>query len=266
MAELRGRDLRRISETARRTAIAAGELLAGGFRTAMQVRFKSRIDPVTEYDLKSERLIVAAIRKAFPDHAIVTEEGTGTTEHDDAITWIIDPLDGTVNYAHGVPIYCVSIGVQFDGELICGVVFDPERGELFHAMLGGGSYCNRARIQVSGATNLTSALVATGFSYDIKTARRNNLGYFSRVAKQVQGVRRPGSAAIDLCWLAAGRVDAFWELKLHPWDVAAGCLIVSEAGGKLSRVNGRPYTITDADLLATNSHLHRQMLRTLAAR
>lgn len=264
MARITGTDLRRYHDTAASLARDAGAVLRRGFRTAMQVRLKSRIDPVTEFDLKSEKLIVDTLKKKYPTHSIQTEESKLHLSDGDSLRWIVDPLDGTVNYAHGLPVYCVSIGLQFDGDIICGAVYDPERDELFSAVIGQGSFCNRERLAVSKVDKLRSALIATGFAYDIGTAKRNNLGLFARVAKKVQGVRRPGSAAIDLCWLASGRIDAYWELKLHPWDVAAGTLIVTEAGGALSGVNGKPYRMTQPDLLATNGNLHNQMIRTLA--
>lgn len=244
----------------------AGALLKRGFNRRVAVTYKGRIDPVTEVDLESERFIVAEIRRTYPDHDILTEEDTAKRSRTSRFRWIIDPLDGTVNFAHGFPIYCVSIAVEYAGEILAGAVYDPERGELFHAALGRGAFMNRRRLRVSGEKNLERALLATGFAYDIGTSRRNNLGYFARMAKRAQGIRRPGSAAIDLCWLAAGRIDGFWELKLHPWDTAAAVLILREAGGRYSRVSGKPYAITDPDLLATNGYLHEQMRKALTER
>ncbi|MBI5267498.1 MAG: inositol monophosphatase [candidate division Zixibacteria bacterium] len=247
-------------------AVEAGDLLKRGFSRRVAVSYKGRIDPVTEVDLASERFIVEKINGAYPDHDILTEEDTIKRKRASRFRWIIDPLDGTVNFAHGFPIYCVSIAVEYDGEVIAGAVCDPERGELFHAARGRGAYLNKQRLHISREKNLERALLATGFAYDIGTSRRNNLGYFARMAKQAQGIRRPGSAAIDLCWVAAGRLDGFWELKLHPWDTAAAVLILKEAGGKYSRVNGKPYAITDPDLLATNGHLHDPMRRVLTGK
>jgi myo-inositol-1(or 4)-monophosphatase len=171
-----------------------------------------------------------------------------------------------VNFAHGFPVYCVSIGFEHEGKLTAGAVYDPERHELFSAARGHGAFLNGRRIQVAGEHKLERALLATGFGYNIKTARRNNLGLFARMAKKAQGVRRPGSAAIDLCWLAAGRIDGFWELYLHPWDTAAAVLIVEEAGGTVSRINGRPYSIFDPDLLAANTALHKAMREALSGK
>lgn len=255
----------RIGAEAAALAIRAGELLRRGFARHMRIHLKGRINPVTEYDLRSEQLIARWIHRHYPEHDILAEEGSDR-QSQSAWRWIIDPLDGTVNYAHGFPVYCVSIGIEHNGAIVAGVVFDPERRELFSAVRGQGAKLNGRPIRVSSERQIERALLATGFAYDIGTASRNNLGLFARMAKRAQGVRRPGSAAIDLCWLAAGRIDGFWELKLHPWDTAAASLIVTEAGGKLSRIDGRPYGIFDADLLASNSRLHTVMANILSAR
>jgi myo-inositol-1(or 4)-monophosphatase len=248
---------------ARELAVEAGELLRAGFSRAIKVTYKGRIDPVTEIDLKSEKFIVTQIKKRFPHHDIVTEEDTASRKQGAEYRWIIDPLDGTVNFSHGFPIYCVSIAVEQNGKVMAGAVCDPEREELFHAMTGQGAYLNNLRIRVSKEKNLERALLATGFAYDIGTSRQNNLGYFARMAKKAQGVRRPGSAAIDICWLAAGRLDGFWELKLHPWDTAAAELILREAGGKTTRMNGSAYSIYAPDMMASNGYLHRAMQKAL---
>lgn len=238
-------------------------MLKAGFNRRMTVTYKGRIDPVTEVDLKSEKFIVERIKKRFPSHDIVTEENTARRTHGAEFRWIIDPLDGTVNFSHGFPIYCVSIAVEYQGTVVAGAVCDPERKELFHAGLGNGAFMNKRTIHVSRERNLERALLATGFSYDIGTSKKNNLGYFARMAKKAQGIRRPGSAAIDICWLAAGRLDGFWELKLHPWDTAAAELILREAGGKSTRVNGRAFSIYDPDLLASNGLIHSAMQNVL---
>jgi len=258
-------ELKRLTVFAEKLAIRAGRILARGFTRTIRVSFKGRIDPVTEYDLKSEKCITDQIAKTYPEHAILTEEGSAVGRRS-AYRWIIDPLDGTVNYSHGFPFYCVSIGLEYNGEPMLGVVYDPERRELFAAALGQGSFLNGKRIHVSSQKNLERALLATGFAYDIATARRNNLGLFARMAKIAQGIRRPGSAAIDLCWLAAGRIDGFWELDLRPWDTAAAIVIIHEAGGRISRLNGRKFSISGKDLLASNGHLHKPMKEVLAGR
>ncbi|MBU8933303.1 MAG: inositol monophosphatase [candidate division Zixibacteria bacterium] len=246
-------------------AIGAGGILKAGFNRAISVKYKGRIDPVTEYDLKSERHIVSLITKKYPDHAILAEEGSGKGEQAE-FRWIIDPLDGTVDYAHGFPIYCVSIGLEHEGKMIAGVVYDPERNELFRAAQHRGAFLNKKRIRVSSEKRLDRALLATGFAYDVATARKNNLGLFARMVKNAQAVRRLGSAAIDLCWLAAGRIDGFWELKLHPWDTAAALVIVEEAGGKVTQLDGEPYSIFAPDILAANPKLRRTMQKVLTRR
>lgn len=252
------KQIKELSHFACDLALGAGKILKNGFNKVHQVKLKGRIDPVTEADIKSERHIVSFINKRYPEHNILAEEGSGNGAEAE-FRWIIDPLDGTVNYAHGFPIYCVSIALEYKGEMLLGAVYDPERDELFHAARGLGSYLNKKKIQVSKETNLEKALLATGFSYSVRTDKKNNLGLFARMVKKAQAVRRPGSAAIDLCWLAAGRIDGFWELYLHPWDTAAALVILEEAGGKATRINGNPYSIFNDDILAGNSHLHKAM-------
>lgn len=257
------RETRALVTFCRELASGAGAILKKGFSLSKSVDYKGRIDPVTQYDRKAEHYIVSRITKKHPDHEVLAEEGSGAGVRS-AYRWIIDPLDGTVNYMHGFPIYCVSIAVEHEGLVVAGAVFDPERNEMFSAGLKCGAYLNRSRLSVSSESRLQRALLATGFAYDIGTARRNNLGLFARMAKKAQGIRRPGSAALDLCWLAAGRIDGFWELKLHPWDTAAAALAVTEAGGTVSRIDGRPYSIYDKNLLASNRRLHRAMIAVLS--
>lgn len=252
------RELKELTRSVKEIAIEAGAILLKGFNKPPKVRYKGRIDPVTKFDLKSEKLITRRILQRFPDHEILAEEGS-EKGHRSEFLWIVDPLDGTVNFAHGFPIYSVSIAVAYKNEVIAGAVFDPERNELFWSARGSKAYLNRKIITVSKEKNLERSLLATGFAYDIGTARKNNLGLFARMAKKAQGIRRPGSAALDLCWLAAGRIDGFWELKLHPWDTAAAILIVANAGGKISRIDGRPYSVFDPDLLASNGRIHPAM-------
>lgn len=256
-------ELKELTLFARELAVSAGAILRRGFNRTLKVRYKGRIDPVTEYDLKAEKYIAGRISRRYPHHAILTEEGSAVGEKSE-YCWVIDPLDGTVNFAHGFPVYCVSIALQYQGESVAGAVYDPERTELFWSQAGSKAYLNGRTISVSTEDKLERSLLATGFAYDIGTAKRNNLGLFSRMAKKAQGIRRPGSAAIDLCWLACGRIDGFWELKLHPWDTAAAKLVVQAAGGTVSRIDGSPYTIFDKDLLASNGRIHRSMGRVLA--
>lgn len=259
------RDAEKMVRFARELALQAGGILKKGFHQRISIEYKGRINPVTNIDLQSERLITRAIAKKYPTHTILAEEGANS-RGSAGVRWVIDPLDGTVNFAHGFPVYCVSIGIEMDGELLGGAVFDPERDEMFWAIRGAGAYLNKKKITVTSESRLERCLMATGFAYDIGTAKRNNLGLFARVARKVQGVRRPGSAAIDLCWLAAGRLDGFWELKLAPWDTAAAKVVVEEAGGMTSRVDGRPHSIFSADLLATNGKIHRSMIHLLNRR
>ncbi|MDX9858475.1 MAG: inositol monophosphatase family protein [candidate division Zixibacteria bacterium] len=257
------RQTRELTGYCRELAAGAGAILKRGFSLSKTIDYKGRIDPVTEFDRKAERYLVSRIERRYPDHEVLAEEGTQTGQRS-SWRWVIDPLDGTVNFMHGFPIYCVSIAVERDGVIVAGAVFDPERNEMFSAGLGQGAHINKRKLQVSRERRLERALLATGFAYDIGTAKRNNLGLFARMAKKAQGIRRPGSAALDLCWLAAGRIDGFWELKLHPWDTAAAALAVTEAGGRVSRIDGRPYSIYDKDLLASNGRLHSAMAAVLS--
>jgi len=254
----------RFQKFAVETALGAGEILKKGLSQTKKIAFKGRIDPVTEFDLKSEKYITGAIKKNFPDHSILAEEGTGR-DNESAFRWIIDPLDGTVNYSHGFPVYCVSIALEHDGQIIVGVIYDPEREELFAAGHGLGSRLNGKKITVTGERRLQRSLLATGFAYNIATARKNNLGMFARMMKKAQAVRRLGSAALDLCWVAAGRFDGFWEYYLHPWDTAAAILILTEAGGRVTRIDGGRYSIFDDDILASNGHIHMAMKAVLTA-
>ncbi|UCE25955.1 MAG: inositol monophosphatase [Candidatus Zixiibacteriota bacterium] len=251
-------ELRQYLAFAEKLALGAGKILSGGFYRTKRVNYKGSINPVTEFDLKSEKYIISNLERRYPDHTILAEEGTGT-ERDSEYCWVVDPLDGTVNYAHGFPVYSVSIGLQYKGQSIAGVVYDPEQHELYSAARGQGAFLNRKRIRVSSEKNLKRSLLATGFAYNVSTARKNNLGMFARMIKQAQAIRRLGSAALDLCWLAAGRFDGFWEYYLHPWDTAAAILIVEQAGGKVTRIDGRKYSIFDKEILASNGHIHSAM-------
>ncbi len=262
---LKKTEVRQLVQFSGELATGAGKILKRGFNRTFKIDYKGRIDPVTEYDLKSERYIISHISKRFPDHAVLSEEGSGA-KRESSFRWIIDPLDGTVNYAHGFPVYCVSIAVEYKGDIVAGVVYDPERKELFAAGKSLGVWLNKKKIRVSSERILRRALLATGFAYNIGTAKRTNLGLFARMAKKAQGVRRPGSAAIDLCWLSCGRIDGFWEFYLHPWDTAAAKLIVAEAGGKVTRINGTTYSIFAPDILSSNGRLHNAMMSALTGR
>ena len=258
-------EIRRLLRFAERTAKGAGRILTQGFKRQLKVDYKGRINPVTDYDLKSERYIVSRIRRRYPGHTILAEEGSSAAQQS-PFRWVIDPLDGTVNYAHGFPVYCVSIALEYEGTTVAGVVYDPERDELFRAGARLGAFLNGRRIRVSNERKLERALLATGFAYNIGSARRNNLGYFARMAKKAQAIRRVGSAAIDLCWLACGRMDGFWEIYLHPWDTAAAKLIVEQVGGRVSRISGREFSIFAVDILASNGYLHKALMAALTGK
>jgi myo-inositol-1(or 4)-monophosphatase len=240
----------------------AGRLLLERFHTEFTISHKGTVNLVTDVDLAAEELIVSTIRKAFPDHCILAEE-RHSQNRGQGIVWVIDPLDGTTNYAHGYPVFSVSIGLEIGGEVEWGAVFDPTRNELFSARRGFGATCNGIPLGVSQTPSLGASLLATGFPYDIQTDSRNNLDNFCAFAVRTQGIRRAGSAAIDLCYVAAGRFDGFWELKLNPWDCAAGSLIVKEAGGTVTNFSGRPASIYEREIVASNGLIHAEMLDVL---
>lgn len=238
----------------------AGLILKSRLGKKRKIGFKGEVNLVTEMDILAEKIIIAEIQKHFPEHDILAEE-EAAREKDSAFRWIIDPLDGTTNYAHGFPVFCVSIALTKNGEAILGVVFDPTRDELFLAEKGKGAHLNGRKIRVSSQADLSRSLLATGFPYDLRKSPINNFDHFQNFALRAQAVRRAGSAALDLCYVAAGRFDGFWEMKLAPWDMAAGSLIVSEAGGTVSNFLGKPLALTGSHVLATNGKIHRAMLR-----
>ena len=227
-------------------------------RDDLRIDKKGAIDLVTEADLAVERRFRAFIAERFPDHAILAEElGAGAPARH---CWVFDPIDGTTNFAHGLPIFCASLALEIDGVVAVGAIYDPARRELFTAERGGGAYLNGRRLQVASAGTLLDALLCTGFHYDIHGSGEAVLELFASFVRRARAVRRLGSAALDLCYLAAGRFDGFWEARLKPWDVAAGSLIVEEAGGVLSTYDGGPFSILGGELVAANPVLHRQML------
>lgn len=244
-------------------AYRAAALARAGLEREHEVVEKGRANLVTETDRASETLVVNAIRERYPDHRIVTEE-QGNFPGNSAYTWVIDPLDGTTNYAHGFPVFAVSLGLLHADEPLLGVVYDPLRNELFTAYRGQGAYCNGRRLEVSTTPKLRAALLTTGFPYDRFTQSDNNIAEFSRMLLQIQGIRRTGSAALDLCYVAAGRTDGHWELGLHPWDTAAGALLVAEAGGRLSDWQGQGWTVWNPRLIASNGLIHTEMMKVLA--
>lgn len=247
---------------AKETAIATGEILRGGLKKKRQVHYKGRVDLVTQIDIKAEKFITTQITKTFPNHSILAEE-SGESIKQSPFLWIIDPIDGTTNYAHGYPAFCISIALAVDGKMMLGAIYDPVHDELFYAHRGQGSFLNRKRISVSTERKLAHSLLATGFPYDIAESRIDNLENFGRMYKNSRGIRRGGSAALDLCYLACGRFDGFWELKLHPWDTAAGLVIVEEAGGKVTQIDGAAYSIFKNNILASNGRIHGQMSKIL---
>ncbi len=236
----------------------AGALLLEGLDRPPAIELKSSFEVVTAMDRASEALIVTALATQFPDHAIVSEEGAGV-ECESAYRWVIDPLDGTNNYAHGFPFFSVSIALVYNDQLHLGVVYDPLRGELFTAQAGQGAWCNGRRLQVATTATLAGALVSTGFPYDYGQTAQNNRDQFDRIQACCQGVRRAGSAALDLAYVAAGRLDAHWELRLKPWDSAAGGLLVQEAGGQLSDWHGATWNPWSDDLIASNGRIHQEL-------
>jgi myo-inositol-1(or 4)-monophosphatase len=251
----------------------AGTLLAEYAGRDFAIGHKSSvIDLVTEADLASERLIVDAIHARFPQHAILAEEGLGDLKEAAGqvpVLWLVDPLDGTVNYAHRYPIWAVTLALAEDGQVTMGVAYDPLRDEMAWAERGRGAWLERSgarsRLHVSAQVTLQSALLATGFPYRRASTNDNNLPEFNAVMPRVQGVRRAGAAVLDLVHLAAGHLDGYWEKYLNPWDWAAGSLLVAEAGGRVSTLNGRPWTLADDTLLASNGLLHDELLAALGS-
>jgi len=241
----------------------AGALLMERFSRSHRIDYKGEIDLVTEADRMSEELLITEIGRRFPDHDILSEE-TVATEKGSHCRWVIDPLDGTTNYAHGFPLFCVSIAFEKDGRIVTGVVYNPVSDELFAAGRGEGAFCNGSRITVSGTTKIAESLLATGFPYDIRTSPENNINYFSEMILRARGIRRAGSAALDLAYTAAGRFDGFWELKLHPWDTAAGWLLVREAGGTVTDISGGSFRLDAPGIVASNGRVHDQMIRILS--
>jgi myo-inositol-1(or 4)-monophosphatase len=248
------------------TARDAGQVLAERFgRTSLQVSNKGDIDLVTESDLAAERLIIERIRSYHPRHAILSEEAGASTHHEAAseYKWIVDPLDGTTNYAHGYPCFCVSIALEQAGEVVLGVVYDPMRDEMFATERGEGATLNGRRIRVSQVDDLNRALLCTGFPYDVR-GRDEFVRHFGGFIMHAQSVRRDGAAALDLAYVACGRFEGFWEEGLRPWDVAAGKMLVEEAGGMVSRYDGSPFDIYTPPILASNGLVHEQMMRVLS--
>jgi len=256
-------DLSQAAETAKQSAREAGRIMNEYAKSGFKIEHKGEIDLVTEVDIKCEKAITEIIRAEYPNHDILAEEFSNRNEGS-PFKWVIDPLDGTTNYAHGFPIYCTSVALTYGGAPVAGAVYDPTRDEMFSAIEGRGAELNGAPIHVSKEPELIKSLLATGFPYDIKTTKQNNLKQFADFAMRSQAIRRPGAAAIDLCYVACGRLDGFWEFHLKPWDIAAGALIVTEAGGTVSMTDGAKLDIYRSDIVASNGKIHSTMLEVLA--
>jgi myo-inositol-1(or 4)-monophosphatase len=255
-------DLDDIKRTAIAAAFQGGEALRARFGKLTEIRKKGAIDLVTEADTASERVIIQTLRHAFPDHAIMAEE-SGETAGDPDFLWIIDPLDGTTNFAHQVGLFAVSIAFAHQGRLLAGIVLNPLSGELFSAVDGQGASLNGRPIRVSPVAALGESLLVTGFPYNFVEFMPVLMGRFARCLKASQGVRRLGAAALDLCYVASGRFEAFWEENLKPWDTAAGVVIVREAGGNVTDFSNRPFTPEKPEILATNGWVHQAMIAQL---
>jgi len=252
-------------DVATKAATEAGKFLKQniGRVTNVQTKGGQERNLVSEIDRKSEEMIIRMIKQSFPSHSILAEEG-GTGAESSDYRWVIDPLDGTTNFLHGIPLYCVTIGVEYRGELVAGVVYDPNLDELFTAERGSGAFLNGNRINVSRTGDLIHSMLVTGFPYDIAQNPDHAIERFIAFLKASRAVRRLGSAALDLCYVAAGRFDGFWEVNLHPWDTAGGLLIIEEAGGRVTDFAGAKGSIYKNQILATNSIIHNAMLEVLA--
>jgi myo-inositol-1(or 4)-monophosphatase len=240
----------------------SGKIQKEWLRKDKKVELKGEINLVTEVDKICEQRIIEIIKETFPEHNILTEE-TPMPEGSSSYRWIIDPLDGTTNYAHGYPFFCTSIALELEGRVVLGAIYDPLLGELFTTQQGQGAFLNGERISVSETARLNEALLCTGFPYDIRESPVNNLDHFNNFIMEARAIRRDGSAALDLCYVAAGRFDGFWELKLNPWDVAAGKLLVEEAGGLVTDFGGGSLNVYDQEILATNGRIHEEMIEVI---
>jgi myo-inositol-1(or 4)-monophosphatase len=245
--------------TAVEAVVRAGEIQMARFGSGVRVDKKGSIDLVTEVDLEVERMFRAMIAERFPDHAVLAEE-MGQSGEGRRHRWVFDPLDGTTNYAHGLPIFCASLALEIDGASEVGAVYDPNRRELFTAERGVGAWLNGQPLQVSATATVIESLLVTGFPYTVHQSPEPLLRMFGAFLSRARAVRRLGSAAIDLCWVAAGRMDAFWEQSLQPWDTAAGALIVQEAGGRVTGLDGGPWVPAAGHILASNGHIHDELL------
>jgi myo-inositol-1(or 4)-monophosphatase len=252
-------------DTAIEGVLRAGDLMMASFGHVRQIDKKGTIDLVTEVDVAVERMFRALIAERFPEHDILAEELGGKAWAPPGPCWVFDPIDGTTNFAHGLPIFCASVALELDGVAEVAAVYDPSRKELFTATRDGGAFLNGQAIHVSAAATLVDAMLVTGFPYDVHNRVDEIVGLFAKFVGRARAVRRLGSAAIDLCYVAAGRMDAFWESDLKPWDIAGGALIVAEAGGRVTNMAGEPFTSRGGHVLATNALLHDSMLEVIRA-
>ncbi len=243
-------------------AMQSGRIQRKYYEKEFAVHHKGEINLVTDVDLACQERIIRLIRKKFPDDNIISEEQSNRFETD-GTRWIIDPLDGTTNYAHGYPFFCTSVAYETHGIVMVGVVYNPIFKELFVAQRGNGSYLNGRRIRVSQTKELKKSLLTTGFPYDVATSDDNNIDHFVNFLFEAQAIRRDGSAALNLCYTACGRFDGFWEMKLNPWDIAAGALIIEEAGGRVSGISGKKFHCYDGDIVASNGIIHKKMVEVL---
>jgi myo-inositol-1(or 4)-monophosphatase len=243
----------------------AGDVLKHYMDREKQVELKGRANLVTIADKESEALVIRRIRERYPAHTILAEEsGESGRREGEAGKWIIDPLDGTTNFAHSYPFFSVSIGFEQAGSILCGAVYDPCRDELFSAARGLGSFMNGRRLRVSDVDRLAAGLILTGFPYGVRDKMKTVMGQFEAFMFESQGVRRGGSAALDLCYTAIGRCDGFWEMDLHPWDTAAGLVILEEAGGRVTDFAGKPFSIYGKQIVASNRKIHDEMIAVLS--
>ncbi len=255
-----GTDISPFVAAAEEAAQAAGSLIRDSWQQVKQIHYKSSIDLVTTIDHQSEERIVSILHKRFPTHSILAEEETNIEGQKGEYRWIIDPVDGTTNFAHAYPHFCISIALEFAGEIILGLVYDPIKEETYRAIKGQGAFLNGARIHTTEEAELGKALLATGFPYDRRQKVDFYISFFKDFMLSCQGIRRNGSAALDLCYVACGRMEGFWEFGLHPWDTAAGCLMVKEAGGTMSDFSGNNFSIWQKEVLASNGRIHDAML------
>jgi len=245
--------------------VRAGAVQMAKFGGDFRVDKKGTIDLVTEVDVEVERMFRTLVSERFPDHQVLAEELGGAEIAPRGPCWVFDPIDGTTNFTHGLPIFCASLALEIDGAAEVAAIYDPTRKELFTAERGGGAFLNGRPLRVSATDQLVDAMLVTGFPYDVHTRIDEIVGLFARFVGRARAVRRLGSAALDLCYVAAGRFDGFWEVQLHPWDFAAGILIVAEAGGQVSDYAGAPVRIASSEIVASNGLLHPAMLEVLAS-